>query len=52
MKKYINEKKVGLFMKNRIPDLKGDVKFKFYKIINPYGEFIPVFEFNYDKIYA
>ena len=39
-------------MKNQIPDLKGDVKFKLYKIINIYGDFIPVFEFNYNKIYA
>ena len=50
--KYVNEKWLGLFMKNRIPDLKGDVKFKLYKIVNVYGDFIPVFEFNYDKIYA
>ena len=51
--KYIkNEKELGLFMKNQIPDLKGDVKFKLYKTINIYGDFIPVFEFNYDKIYA
>ena len=47
-----NEKELGLFMKNQIPDLKGDVKFKLYKTINIYGDFIPVFEFNYDKIYA
>ena len=52
MKKYINEKELGLLIKNEIPDLKGVVKFKFYKIINIYGDFIPVFEFNYNKIYA
>ena len=31
MKKYINEKELGLLIKNEIPDLKGVVKCKFYK---------------------